>query len=165
MYYALVHYLKEYPKEIEQFRKKYDPRFSMVKPHITLVFPIDTPLDQIALMTHIQKMCGHFKPFPVTISGILRSWDDLVFLTADQGKDQLIGLHDDLYTGILSPFLSTTIDFIPHITMGKIEPGNDHILEEAENLNINFTFTLDMLTLINRTTISELSWSKDFELD
>ena len=38
MFYALVHYPNIDTRRINEFRRKYDPHFDLIEPHITFVF-------------------------------------------------------------------------------------------------------------------------------
>lgn len=164
MYYALIHYLEKYPEEIDLFRRSHDPRFDITKPHLTFVFPIKEKIDEDELIEHIKTIICEQKAFDFTLSGIQRSWDDLVFLLVDQGKDKIIKLHDDLYSNTLRPFLRADIEYIPHLTLGELKESKT--LEEAQKLNINFSTKLNRLTLIKRETeMSPVIWSKEFVLN
>lgn len=70
MVYCIVIYptLKDNSK-IQLLRKKYDPTFQLIQPHITLVFPFpETELEKIK--KHINKILKNFKPFKVRLTGL-----------------------------------------------------------------------------------------------
>ena len=127
MYYSLIHIPKIDRTAINEFRKKYDPYESLVDSHITLVFPVkdsSVPLDK--LTKHFEDVLSGWQPFEVKIKGIEKSWDNWMFLLLQQGNEQVIKLHDDLYGGILAKELRKDIEFVPHIAVGLfVEEGYD----------------------------------------
>jgi 2'-5' RNA ligase len=162
MYYALVYYPSNYPTAIDAFRKKYDSRHGLAKPHITLVFPVNANIGEDAIVHHLESILKTQTTITVSMEGIVRSWDDLVFLIVKNGKTKINELHEKLYAGILKPFLRSDIEYIPHITLGNVTNLN---MEEAKNLNIRFEAKLNELTLIKRENeMSPIIWSKVFKL-
>lgn len=163
MYYALVYYLNEYPAVIDSFREKYDSRFLLTKPHLTFIFPVDATVSQTVIVEHIDKILNSKTSLQITFSGISRSWDNLVFLLTKEGTDKIMYLHDELYSGVLKPFLRPNIEYIPHVTLGSIQ--SEETLKEAKNLNIHFSSRISSLTLIKRENeTSPIIWSKVFAL-
>lgn len=164
MYFALVQYLKNYPPEIDAFRKRHDPRYELARPHLTYVFPVDAKIGEVPLVQHIEQVLAGKKAFPVTFSGITYSWDDLVFLLVQDGNDSVIQLHDELYTGILQPFLRADIEYIPHVTLGKKSIAEAQDLDLVRDLA--FSSEVSSLTLIKRENeMSPILWQKEFVLD
>lgn len=150
MYYALVHFLEHYPPSIDSFRQKYDPRADIIKPHLTFVFPVEASINVNTLTKHVEHIASQTKSFNFTLSGITRSWDDIIFLTVSKGEDQILKLHQNLYSNELEKYLRKDIQFIPHITLGELNKGKKTALKEAESLDINYCVNLDKLTLITR---------------
>lgn len=146
MYFALVFYLQNYPIALDEYRRKYDSRFEIAEPHLTLVFPMlhdFTDMDE-----HILSVVSSQEKFEVNLNGIVKSWDDLVFLKVNSNHESIIELHDKLYTGILESDLRNDIEYLPHITLG--EAKKDNALDDARNLNLDFPQLIDKLTLIKR---------------
>jgi hypothetical protein len=113
---------KDY-KWIQVFREKHDIRFyGIVKPHFTIVFPINNVRESI-FIKHVKKHAKDVKTinFSIKCSIIVKdSFSDYtdIFLTPDEGNSAIIKLHDELYTGVLSPELRLDIPFIVHIAIG-----------------------------------------------
>ncbi len=108
-------------KTIDLIREKYDPLHNHIRPHITLVFPFTSNITTTQLKTHLTESLASFKPFNITLQGITGTKDHYLFLNLTQGKNELIELHDRLYTGILKEFLHKELTYIPHLTVGRIE--------------------------------------------
>jgi len=156
MYDALVYYLPFNVPALDAFRARYDPRFEVAPPHLTLVFPFQG-VDEGALRDHIRRVTASWPAFEVRFRGVTVSWDDFVLLLVEEGREAVIGLHDALYsvgfalraeTGVLAPFLRHDLPFEPHLTLGR--SVTDETLREAERLNLDVRATLDRLHLIRR---------------
>src|SRR2546423_10142566 len=102
MAYALIHYPAIDPERINQLRRKCDPQFNLIAPHITIMFPVPDSIGEIGLVSHIGSVLRHWKPFPFHLKGFQKSWDEYLFLTLVEGEADVIRLHDDIYTGLLS---------------------------------------------------------------
>jgi len=170
---GLVHYPEINTEKIEAFRKKYDPSFKLIRPHLTIVYSVDQLVSRQVFSSHIEAVLKHWKPFDIELNGFTKSWDHWLLLTLKEGNDKVIGLHDELYGGILAPYLRTDIQYIPHIGLGEfIEEGElgllrrkrlhlkkptqvaldearyEIALEEARNLNLSYSTKLDKLQMI-----------------
>jgi len=106
--------------EIEQIRRQYDPLAPAVKAHITLVFPFESDLAADALRAHVRQAVQGIGPFPVQLQTITGHNGRYLFLNIKQGKNQLISLHDKLYSGILNPYRHS-FDYLPHVTIGRFQ--------------------------------------------
>ncbi len=166
MYYALVHYLQNYPKELDLFRQQFDPRFQITGPHLTLIFPVNATVGQEKLIAHISAKLAQQNPFQITLTGIEKSWDNYIFLTVGQGNERLTELHDRLYQDMLSHFLRSDIHYIPHVTLGKVNPENEAVaLKAANELDLHFDITIDRLQLIRcQDDMAPHDWEKEFRL-
>jgi 2'-5' RNA ligase len=168
MFYALVHYPEANTVSINQLRRGYDPQIDLIDPHITLVFPVHEAIGELLLVSHIEKILRGWKPFPIHLQGLQRSWDNYLFLLIQEGKMEVIRLHDELYTGILAKHLRDALPFVPHMTLGSFAEDEDRYLqalEEAERMQLDYQSIVDRLHLlkVNRNR-SQIVWSKEFLL-
>ena len=119
MYYALSYnprFDKRTKKNIEAFRRKYDSFVDYWEPHISFIFPVPCcKVEEEKLVEHIERVLKKWKPFPIRIGGFEKSWDHWLLLLLREGNEKVIALHDELYTGMLSSYLSKDIEYIPHI--------------------------------------------------
>ena len=165
MSYAIVIYpeLKDDSK-IENFRKKYDPYFQLIKPHLTLVFPFPD-LDREKIKNHLSKKIGEFGEFDLRLRGLEKSFDNWIFLTMQDGNSKIIELHDQLYTGILKKELREDIKFIPHIGLGLLEKDEEYVVaeNEAKNLDLDYKCKIKSMHLIHlNNDMSKIDWSKEY---
>ena len=118
---------------IASFRRTYDPLVDAIDLHITLVFPIPTPeIESDSFREHVRAVVSRTPSFEIRLNALEKAWDHWLFLVATKGRDQVIELHDELYTGILRPFLWTEQPFSPHVGLGLfVKAGDDQDLHEA----------------------------------
>jgi 2'-5' RNA ligase len=110
------------PEEpIASLRRLYDPLAGSVPPHLTLVFPFESALTGDDLRRHVADCVRDIAPFPVSLAGITGSEGEYLFLNVKRGNDELIALHDRLYTGILSQYRSLAHTYLPHLTVGRLD--------------------------------------------
>jgi len=100
------------------------------------------------------------------MKGFQRSWDEYLFLLLNQGEADVIRLHDEIYTGLLSKYRDEVRPFIPHVTLGVFSGKNEeysHALKEAEQLKLDYECMLDRLHLIKiNDERSQIVWSEEF---
>lgn len=131
---------------IDNIRNKYDPLSNFVKPHITLVFPFDSNIKTQELEKHISQVLNKFKPFNMTLSGVGTNdsfKDEYLFLNVREGKEDIIKIHQKLYSGILESyypdFLKKT-SYLPHLTIGSFNNVHDFKVALEDTRNINDVF-------------------------
>lgn len=125
---------------IDRVRAAYDPLASAIAPHITLVFPFEATLSADDLLRHIRTSVAGIRPFEVALRGVTGQEDEWLFLNVKRGNDQIIALHDRLYTGPLAPYLSPRYTYTPHLTVGHLIRGEGFVaaLDEASRLTETF---------------------------
>jgi len=123
MSYALVHFPTVDARQIDKLRRKHDPQVDLIAPHITIVFPVPDSLGKSRLVSHVVNVLRGYKQFSISLQGLEQSWDNCLFLLLQDGRAEVIRLHDDLYTGILAPFLRRDIPYVPHLTLGAFADG------------------------------------------
>jgi hypothetical protein len=129
-------------------------------------FPVPySEVEEEKVTDHIETALKNWKPFPIHIGGFTKSWDHWLLLLLKKGNKEAIALHDELYTGMLSPYLRRDIKFIPHVGVGLfvkkdaeyniLNPKKvdfdaklySQALKEAESLKISSFDTVDRLFL------------------
>lgn len=151
MFYALVHYPDIDTSRIDELRKRYDPQFDLIGAHLTVVFPVPETVGEQNLVSHIDSVLRGWQPFQIRLKGLLRSWDDYLYLLVADGSANVIRLHDELYTGILADFSRGDILFIPHVTLGMFTEDADlrsRILIEAERMELDYRSYVDRFHLV-----------------
>ncbi len=169
---AVVYFPKINSNAIDKFRRKYDPGWKIIPPHITIVFPV-SDISENQLAEHVERISKEVKPFPIVLSGLIKSFDDYLFLQVKEGDEEIVNLHEKLYSGILAPYLQTDIPFSPHITLGYFGKENNvfnkELFEkgygEAERMNIHITSNFDNISLIKGDGLTPAKIIKTFHLN
>ena len=184
-YYSLIIYPNINTNGINSFRKKYDYLVNIIEPHITLIFPVKIPteIEEKDLIMHIQEIANSWKKFEIKIKGLELSWDNWLFLLIQKGNQNIIKLHDELYSGKMSPFWRKDIEFIPHIAIGsftktregydlrdpkKLELDKDKYnlaVKEAEKIDVGYPCVVDKLSLVKlNSELKDCKLAKEFSL-
>ena len=168
MIYALVHYPEINTEQIDFLLIRYDRQADLIAPHITLILPLPDTVDQPALISHIAEVLLRWKRFPIRLAKLDKSFDDCLLLTATEGAEELAGLHDDLYTGMLAAHKSADMPYIPHVRLGAFtaQPAlAEEALEVAKQLNLDYSSVVNRLHLVRvndeRTVVV---WNREFLL-
>lgn len=121
---------------INELRKKYDPLVDKIPPHITLVFPFASSFTTEELREHVTTTLAGVPAFEVKLKGITGSENGYLFLNVKQGNDQIIELHDRLYSGLLASYIYRKATYCPHLTVGKVETSD--LFEQAMQMTRDF---------------------------
>ncbi|GGI11574.1 2'-5' RNA ligase family protein [Gottfriedia solisilvae] len=136
-------------EKINEVRKKYDSLHDLILPHISLVFPFTSSIVKEDLMKHIKEAVTDVSPFELTLKGITGNNNQYLFLNVKKGNDELIELHDRLYTGILKDFLNRNVSYVPHMTVGRINKKEqfEKVIDETKDFNYIFNTRISELTV------------------
>src|SRR5215831_21017990 len=115
MIYSLVHFPNIDIARINQVRRLYDPQFDLIQPHITVMFPVPESVGEDKLIDHLRKVLCDTRSFPIQLQGLRKSPDDYLFLVVDKGKDDIVDLHSQINTGMLSDLSKTDLPYVPHV--------------------------------------------------
>lgn len=187
--YCVVYYPQIDTSSIDTIREKYDPYSNLVRPHITLVFPVpDKEISEGDLELHVRMVVSRQSPFSVRMNRLTKSWDNWLFLEVDEeeGKKELNQMHDELYSGVLASQLRKDIPYSPHVGLGLFNmPGSSYQVEnpsrvqldekrfniakeEAESLGLDYSAIVDRVSLIKIEVgdkgLTNIISSKDFPL-
>jgi 2'-5' RNA ligase len=149
--------------EILSVRARFDPLAQKIPPHITLVFPFEDALSDSELEAHLRGVMAQSRRFGVVLQGITAYEDEYLFLNMKRGNDEVIHLHDTLYSGALAPHHVRRHTFVPHVTVGRIRSDGLHeALAATAALNRPIAATVDAIAVYGvhgdgvRTVLFEL---------
>ncbi|MGR3763114.1 2'-5' RNA ligase family protein [Rossellomorea sp. NS-SX7] len=140
-------------EEIEELREKYDPLYSFIPPHITLVHPFGSSLSLHELINHINSSLVGIKPFEIRLQTVSGAAEHYLFLNVKSGNDSIIELRDRLYKGTLEKFLARDISYMPHLTVGKLK--NETAFKEA--LNQTASFNTPFTTTVRKIVVEQIA--------
>ena len=118
---------------IQEFRLKHDPQSKLVPPHVTVVFPFDIDLKDDELTRHCQNATKGVNRIEAQLGSISIEPNGYVFFLLEQGGQEIIEIHNQLYSGPLEDqYIGTS--FKPHITIARFDNYNRMEVTKAANL-------------------------------
>lgn len=140
---------------IQNYREQNDPRyFSVVEPHITLVFAIND-IDKDSFVNEVKNKIADIEAFnfEIKIATINQNDDGKYyheFLVPDTGYSNIVKLHDKLYSGLFAPHLRFDIDFIPHIGIGNSDEAqtSKQRIDELNTIGISISGKVESVDVI-----------------
>lgn len=140
---------------IQNYREQNDPRyFSVINPHITLVFAVGD-IDKDSFVREVKDKIVGIKPFDFTLNvATINQNDDgeyyHEFLVPDTGYSNIVKLHDKLYSGLFAPHLRFDIDFIPHIGIGNSDEAqiSKQRIDELNTKGVSISGRVDSVDVI-----------------
>jgi len=147
-------------------KRLYEPYAGLLPEHVTFVFPVRESIGHLALEQHIITVLEPWKPFRIHFSRLMKTVDHWLFWIPEEGKEEAIGLHDELYTGILSEHLREDLPYTPHIGLGLFsredydfenptaeltldEDRYQQARKEFTEMNLDLWCTIDQLDLLS----------------
>jgi 2'-5' RNA ligase len=106
--------------EILSVRDRLDPLARRIPAHITLVFPFESAMSDFELETHLRELIAQSRRFSVVFQGITAYENEYLFLNIRRGNDEVMQLHDVLYSGALATYRVRRHTFVPHVTVGRV---------------------------------------------
>ena len=106
--------------EILSVRDRLDPLAREIPAHITLVFPFESAMSDFELETHVRELVAQSRRFSVVFQGITAYENEYLFLNIKRGNDEVMQLHDVLYSGALAMHHVRRHTFVPHVTVGRV---------------------------------------------
>lgn len=125
-------------EQIETVRQRFDPLWGLIPPHITLVFPFRSSLSTRDISEHVVTACAGVAPFAISLAGPALHENRYLLLDVEQGRGQLLELHDQLYQGMLSQHRPAKDVRFPHLTIGRFDSlaESETALREVSQLNL-----------------------------
>ena len=149
------------------YRKRYDPHYARITPHMTIkgVFDAnDKEIEEVA--KKIKNVTEKHEPFELTVSKVstFAPITNAIYFKAE-ANEQLLSLHKDLNYDFFGE--EPDYAFVPHITIAqKLSSGeHDDIIGQLKMIGVNHTETIDRLHLLYQ--LEDGSWTvyETFRLD
>lgn len=105
---------------VHEIRRRHDPIAAAVPGHVTLVYPFDAELDPAEVARHVAAVVAGAGPIALALAGVSGAENQYLRYDIKRGNDELIALHDRLYTGPLARYLNVSESYLPHVTIGRI---------------------------------------------
>ncbi|HEX6594543.1 MAG TPA: YjcG family protein [Bacillota bacterium] len=137
---------KEIQDEANSFRKRYDPNYTLIPPHLTLKEPFQTDQETIdELIGELKHIANRMKPFTISIKKVssFAPVTNTIYLKVEPCQ-QLSDLVDDMYSGKFPKEMKHP--FVPHITIAQ-DLGEDEYSDVLGSLRMK---TFDFQDEIDR---------------
>ena len=139
---------------IQSHRKEHDELYGdTVEPHFTLVFPVSDKIQEVfTYEVELQSQGCSAISFEINkamaVKDVLSEyWHE--FLVPDKGNDEIIRLHDKLYSGALQSNLRHDIEYLPHISIGNSKDWSKCVgsVMELKKQTLSISGTIESLTI------------------
>src|SRR5699024_7810871 len=150
--------------EINNLRKRYDPEYPLIKPHITLKTRFDIDKNSLKiLIDELVELTKDIEPFKINIKKIssFHNVYNKIYTKIEQ-NDKLEKIYNDLYKGIVTKEKFTT--FVPHITIAQ-NLNHDEFVDIYTSLSMqkyDFEDTINKLNIIYELSDGTLNTYKCF---
>lgn len=124
MYGSLVYYLDAGVETLDRIRRKYDPTFRLMRPHVPVLFPVPETVGRGRLLEHLDAVVPRLPRFPVRFRGLDKTPDHWMYLKVEDGSADFVRMYEAVYTGPLAPFRRGDVRFVPHVGLGLFVKKN-----------------------------------------
>ena len=115
---------------LEVARSRYEPGFGEMRPHVTLLPPIDVDAEAMpAVLRHLEQIATRTAPFRLTLrgTGTFVPVTRVVFVVVEEGADECTALESLVRSGDMA--VETRYPYHPHVTLAHDVP--DALLDRA----------------------------------
>lgn len=132
------------------YRKRYDPKYTLIPPHLTLKAAFDAEADQLpAIAEKLEEIANQHRPFQLRTAKIssFHPVNNVIYLKVDP-EPELTALFAEIHNlGLGDP---PPYAFVPHITIGQELSNDEHadVYSQLRLQQINHTETVDRFHLL-----------------
>lgn len=149
------------------YRKRYDPHYALITPHMTVKGVFEANDQEIAEVAKaIKEVTNKHSPFELNVSKVstFAPITNTIYFKAEL-SDDLVALHKDLNSNF--PGDEPEFAFVPHVTIAqKLTSGeHDDIIGQLKMIGVDHTEIIDRLHLLYQ--LEDGSWTvyETFRLD
>jgi 2'-5' RNA ligase len=160
------------PKDVQDAansqRKRFDPHYTLIQPHITVREAESWDDNKLALaIDHLKQIAAGIAPFGVKVNRFSSFYPvSNVIYMALEDNGPFTSLHNAVCSGILAE-PNKKYAFHPHLTIGQ-SLGNDEMHDVLASLRprpLNFNFTVDRIHLLYQTENNAWTTHQTFLLE
>jgi 2'-5' RNA ligase len=172
----------ETQKSVNEIRKRYDPHFGLIAPHITIIFPADTEIALEEVVTRLQNAVEGFRPFQVRLDRVSSlnllapAWPagtsallaypnarNAIFLLSGEGSREILQLKERLAAGI--GLDTPLVQYPPYLTLGQTlsQETYEAALQALSGYAPDFSFPVRGFDLL--TDLDSGRWRKDIRIE
>ncbi|KIY22051.1 MULTISPECIES: YjcG family protein [Mesobacillus] len=130
-------------------RRRYDPHYALIPPHLTLKSPFEATEEEIKnVVQKIDAIARNFNPVSLNITkiGSFKPVNNVIYLKVESPED-LVSLHSELNSAFEG---DQEYNFVPHITIGQNMSDDEHsdVYGSLRMTKVQFEDTADRLHLL-----------------
>ncbi|WP_449539538.1 YjcG family protein [Ferdinandcohnia sp. Marseille-Q9671] len=151
MKYGIVIFPSKKLQDIaNSYRKRYDPHYALIPPHITVKNAFEASDDEIKdISMELESVSQQAKPFTLNVLKVSSFYpvNNVIYLKVDP-NEELQQLHNALHSGYFSG--EPEYAFVPHITIGQKLSSDEHsdVFGQLRMLNIEHKEQIDRIHLL-----------------
>lgn len=141
------------------YRKRYDPHYALISPHLTLKEPFDAKENLVKdIAGRLQEIAESTEPFKLTVLKVssFKPVNNVIYFKVNP-SEELVHLHTDLHTNITGD--QPQYKFVPHITIGQKLTDAEHsdVFGSLRLLKMEHEETVDRFHLLYQ--LDNKSWT------
>ncbi|MCM3571204.1 YjcG family protein [Neobacillus mesonae] len=108
------------------YRKRYDPHYALITPHLTLLNAFEAPEEEAGIFAEkLQQIAAHSNPFTLKTTKVssFHPVNNVIYLKVEP-VDELISLHEEINRELNEQ--KSEYAFVPHITIGQKLSNDEH---------------------------------------
>lgn len=135
---------------VNSYRKRYDPNYALIPPHVTLKAAFDASEENIVTIANeLRLVAQDSSPIKLAIKKVssFAPVNNVIYLKVEP-SDELVDLHAMLHKGALK--MEPEYSFVPHITLGQKLSDDEHsdVLGSIKMLNVQHEEVVDRFHLL-----------------
>jgi 2'-5' RNA ligase len=135
---------------VNSYRKRYDPNYALVPPHLTLKTAFEASEAEMKTMSEeLRKIAQATNPLTISIKKVssFSPVNNVIYLKVEP-TEELSELHEKLHTGPLNS--QPEYSFVPHITMAQKLSDDEHsdVLNRLKMTNFSHEEVIDRIHLL-----------------
>lgn len=132
------------------YRKRYDPHYALISPHLTLKGPFESTEEQIKeLALKLKQIAQGTTPFTLKVlkTSSFKPVNNVIYFKINPNPE-LEKLHKELHTDFVGE--KPEYNFVPHITIGQNLSDDEHydVFGSIRMLQIDHEETIDRFHLL-----------------
>ncbi|MGM9927308.1 MAG: YjcG family protein [Bacillus sp. (in: firmicutes)] len=143
---------KKLQDQANSYRKRYDPHYTLIPPHLTLKYPFDSTEEQVnELAETIKDVSNQCEPFQLKVLKVssFKPVNNVIYLKVELNK-ALDNLQKKLHNLLIDQDVDPEFTFVPHITLGQKLSNDEHsdVLGQLSMLDVTHEETIDRIHLV-----------------
>lgn len=146
---------------VNSYRKRYDPHYALIPPHITLKYPFDMEDHEIAeTINKIREIAKTIPPIPIKVTKVssFHPVNNVLYLKVEE-DEHLNELQNKLNQEEVGLEDNRHYSFVPHLTIGQELSDEEHadILQSLNMKDIHHEEMIDRFQLLYQ--LDNQSWT------